>query len=523
MNYKTLFILGSQSKKDLKNETTCKILRDNDSFVLNGFYKIMEKYDFNPTYYGCFNYQCNIRHKDSLQKLVLENKNIRKFFLIGNKEQKQNFFDENVKTSENFQNIVFKEMDIYNFNMLSTNFEKFYNIGTSEVNAVQVGIMLGYTRIVLLGCSIDIDIDIDIHNYITTSWHNLYKYCPHHIDIINCSFDSNITFFDKNHISRINTSYNKEIEKCFHFLKRKNIKTFYFNYNDIYDVLQIWETEVNKYFKMRIKNQNIQVNDFFTTIKNNLVSIDTENYLNNEMTNYHTDKIMSIILIIKNKPFRTRIYLEYLNKIKNFNKYAQLIIVEDKSDNNIDIEQLTIELNLQIDIKHYLINSNTRWNRSLLINYGLQQNPYKLSLISDVDFIFDPNYFDYFIENFNHFDFDKYHLAFPCVETNTVHKTNNGTVLRNEHTCYGHYYIFNTQKLINIGGYDHNIVGHGFEERELLLRLLYNNINILFFNTNSCKHLFGLHLSHSDTLRGGKRSGISRSEIILNLIKNPHF
>ena len=64
-NEKILFIMGNgpSLKEIMNNPCYLKILKNNHTFGLNSAYRMYKKYNFYPTYFGCFYYVVNESHK----------------------------------------------------------------------------------------------------------------------------------------------------------------------------------------------------------------------------------------------------------------------------------------------------------------------------------------------------------------------------------------------------------------------------------------------------------------------------
>ncbi len=234
-NDKVLFVMGNgpSLKEIMDNEYYLKIIKDNDSFGLNAAYRAYDKYNFNPTYFGCFDHVVNKSHKDNFEKLV-ENSKIKEFYFIGDVEKKQNLYSNVIYNNPKFIKFNYINMAPTQFNKLSLDFSKFYNAGASGANALQVGILKKYKKIILFGCDcnyveildeskkvgrrLQIDKEIksnpnywfdnyqqigDVYNvpnvdiYQMTSWKNISKYCPNNVSIVNCSNVSKIPYFAK--------------------------------------------------------------------------------------------------------------------------------------------------------------------------------------------------------------------------------------------------------------------------------------------------------------------------------------
>lgn len=237
---KTLFIMGNgPSLGEIMNDPKkLQVLRDNHTFGLNAAYRAYEKYNFHPTYFGCFDYVVNESHQEAFENLVLEDNAIQKFFFIGNGEKKQEMYKNEVYNHPKFKQFNFIHVHVNDYKQISTSFDEYYNPGSSGANAVQIGIMLGYKNIVLLGCDCDYVEEVDgvkqydkkktnrimmtkdlEHNpnywfneyqqkgdkfnlpntdkFQMGSWENIHKYCLEDVTIYNGSSVSKIPFFTK--------------------------------------------------------------------------------------------------------------------------------------------------------------------------------------------------------------------------------------------------------------------------------------------------------------------------------------
>lgn len=281
MNDKILFVMGNGPSlaKIMNNEKYLNILRNNHTFGLNAAYRAYEKYNFYPTYFGCFDYVVNESHKKSFENLVLENNPIKEFYFIGNREKKQNLYNEKVRNNSRFQKLNFIPSDPWKCEGLSNSYDNFINFGCSGANATQIGLMKGYSKIILLGCdcnyvnkieqekNLDVGKQIEIVKEIKTNlnywfdnyqlvgdklhtpdadiwhipaWENVKKYCPQNTKIINCSEISKINFFDKlAFLKGLNNLYHNNIINEYTFI----IKTFN-RYNDLVRILN----SIKKYY-----------------------------------------------------------------------------------------------------------------------------------------------------------------------------------------------------------------------------------------------------------------------------------
>jgi len=220
-----LIILGNGPS--LKN-INFNLLKEYDTFGLNAAYRAYYNINFWPTYFGCFDKLVCSSHTDSFNKL-LENSLIKKFFFIN----QQDFNSNNKLVKLNFKRKPFNKIK-----HIASSFENFIDIGSSGANAAQVGIMLGYKKIILLGCDCnyieklkeaksydlqkrwrlvmestpktnpnywfnDYQRKGDKYNLPNTnkfqipSWTKLAEICPIDVDIVNCSPISKIDVFRK--------------------------------------------------------------------------------------------------------------------------------------------------------------------------------------------------------------------------------------------------------------------------------------------------------------------------------------
>ena len=233
----TLFILGNGPSlaNVMNNDKYLKYIKQHDTFCLNNFYKMMAKFNFTPTYYGCFDYVVNESNKENFSKLVLEKNGIKEFYFIGNKKNGQSIYSKEVVNNDRFINFNFINKGLDGFKEISKSFDQFVNTGSSGSNALQIGIMKGYKKIVLLGCDCNyiekvdgatvnssgnlVIEDIvkdnpnywfpeyhsngDTYNFPQTQkfqiggWRNIYNHCPKDVEILNCSEISKIPFFKK--------------------------------------------------------------------------------------------------------------------------------------------------------------------------------------------------------------------------------------------------------------------------------------------------------------------------------------
>lgn len=238
-----LFVLGNGPSlaKIMNNDKYLNYVKQHDTFCLNNFYKMMDKYKFTPTYYGCFDYVVNQNKKEDYSKLVLEETGIKEFYFIGSSQDRQSLYPKEVIDNDRFIKFNFVDKGLEGFSEISRGFDHFVNAGASGANALQIGIMKGYKKIILLGCDCNYVEKVDgsstnakgnlvingtvdknpnywfpeyhsngdTYNFPQTQiyqiggWKNIHKTCPSDVEILNCSEISQIPFFQKVNIDAI--------------------------------------------------------------------------------------------------------------------------------------------------------------------------------------------------------------------------------------------------------------------------------------------------------------------------------
>jgi hypothetical protein len=203
-------------------------IRKYDSFGLNAAYRVYKKLNFYPTYFGSYDCNINNKHKENFERLIKEDNSIKRFFLIGNYDLKQKLYSNEIIANERFQKINFSNTCI---NKLSDSFNEFNDFGSSGANAVQTAILMGYKKIILLGCDdkyfltsgmtikgpryeIKEQVENNPNSWFdeyqmkgdnnwtpkqasSSSWKIVYDNTPDDVEIINCSEGSKIPYFKK--------------------------------------------------------------------------------------------------------------------------------------------------------------------------------------------------------------------------------------------------------------------------------------------------------------------------------------
>lgn len=417
-----LFIIGNgPSLADImNNKKYISYVKQYDTFCLNNFYKMMNKYDFIPTYYGCFDHIVNNSNKDVFEKLVLEQNGIKEFYFIGDSKIGQSMFSKEVINNDTFINFNFINKGLNGFKEISKNFNQFVNAGASGANALQIGIMKGYKKIILLGCDCNYvekvdgstinsqgklvinDIPTknpnywfpeyhsngDTYNFPQTQkyqiggWKNIYENCPEDVEILNCSEISKIPFFKKIKFSTIckkiliftdsrgehKSSFNNQLiftEKIkLELLNSYNIKT------DLMLCPFKWTSTID--FIQCIENQIINIDDYdYIILYTGVVEYSPRNLSNlNECYNNIKNEDITFsklinqeLKIINNKlSFMKKIFLkDEINE--HYNKHS-LVKYKDEYTNNmisINMHKNTIIPYLENKLKNKLIFINSNY------------------------------------------------------------------------------------------------------------------------------------------------------------------
>ena len=130
-------------------------LQGRHTMGLNAAYRAYEKIGFWPKYFGCFDALVCGYHSEKFKSLIRDS-SIEKFFFINYDESKKQIFPEyDIQQSPKFENINFVERTVEEKgrdDILSVSFDPFIDMLTSGSNSIQTALLLGYRKIILLGC-----------------------------------------------------------------------------------------------------------------------------------------------------------------------------------------------------------------------------------------------------------------------------------------------------------------------------------------------------------------------------------
>lgn len=134
----TLVVMGNgPSLADIDFELLSRF----DCFGLNAAYRAYGKMKWWPKYHGCFDYVVTESHRDNFKKVIEEKNGISKCFYL-----------EKISQNKKLQHIKLLPFRTSNkWNNKVEDFDSFNDGGNSGVNACQVGVCLGYKKIILVG------------------------------------------------------------------------------------------------------------------------------------------------------------------------------------------------------------------------------------------------------------------------------------------------------------------------------------------------------------------------------------
>jgi len=117
------------------------LVADFDTIGMNGAYRYYYKNNWWPKYFSCFDYAVTDNHREAWKKMIEDPEvPIERFFLLRNISQSSKL------------TVLPLNGGIGKF---STNFKTFGYGGNTGANSCQVGICLGYTKILLIGIDCD--------------------------------------------------------------------------------------------------------------------------------------------------------------------------------------------------------------------------------------------------------------------------------------------------------------------------------------------------------------------------------
>tara|TARA_R110000772_G_scaffold20466_1_gene56635 strand:+ start:1076 stop:2026 length:951 start_codon:yes stop_codon:yes gene_type:complete len=213
------------------------------------------------------------------------------------------------------------------------------------------------------------------------------------------------------------------------------------------------------------------------------------------------EKLFTFIMALKNRSRRA------INSIKSIvnshsSKYIDFIIVEDQS---VDMLEIPDEYKNYID--YNIVNNGEEWSKSPLLNFGIKKAKTLLCVIWDSDFFFPENFIDRLLNFIKDKNIYNQFFYIPSFETHdgfiNIYEYKAGD-------CYGGIWIYPTNILIDVNGFNEKMTDHSPEDTEMEQKIYkYLFINKRFSTYTSDKKLMVFHQSHNNKLRTKK----TRSEL----------
>jgi hypothetical protein len=151
-NSDTFILLGNGPSL---GDVDLKSLEPYATFGLNAAYRAYIKLNFWPKYFGCFDSRVCAHHSEQFENLIHKSPIERFFFINYNENKKSIFTDHRILSHPKFQKINFKErtpQEKERDDILACSFDPFIDMLTSGTNAIQCALLMGYRKIILLGC-----------------------------------------------------------------------------------------------------------------------------------------------------------------------------------------------------------------------------------------------------------------------------------------------------------------------------------------------------------------------------------
>ena len=175
-------------------------------------------------------------------------------------------------------------------------------------------------------------------------------------------------------------------------------------------------------------------------------------------------------------------------------KDFDFIIVEDIYESD-DILEIPSEYSSFIT--HLKVDTKLKWNKSVLMNIGIKNSLTECFVMWDADFIFTENFRKKFTEVIKKVLVRELVISIPSFET---HESYNIGVLYKEKESYGGLWVIPKRAAIEAEWFNENINGWGFEETDLIKRIvpmfIKNKLMLSYYYD-----IIVFHHSHSDEMR----------------------
>lgn len=261
------------------------------------------------------------------------------------------------------------------------------------------------------------------------------------------------------------------------------------------------------------ENGNYNEEKIETIRKNEMIESDASLRASRTVEGSNIDingKYITLIIPIKNRVERMKIQMRNLVSVMDMER-IEIIIVEDEykpldetkyDEHNIKIEEMNDLSDDMRNVRYYRVRSGAEWSRARLLNYGIAKTRTVLFMACDVDFIFSENFCERMEKYCRMVNFYKYSLGVTVYETHDSYWDDEHTnILRYAYEPYGACYIYLTEGVKYVGGFDTEIVNHGCEDIEMRNRLYANGCETIYSQV-IYPELYVLHYSHDNGTRG---------------------
>ncbi len=204
-------------------------------------------------------------------------------------------------------------------------------------------------------------------------------------------------------------------------------------------------------------------------------------------------KLLTFLIAIKKRNSRANIAIENIKKSSGkYFKNVEIILIEDYSDEPF-VNRTDCNI-VHLISGHYL--PSGVWNKSILLNKGMECATAKYVVMSDCDFLYS-NIEDVIESVYANYNADNLMFHIPLHETHATDFVQGKKVVqRPKYYPYSYVWIFNRDRVLEINGFNEGFTGWGYEETDLIRRVLSQSSSLVLLDDSRA-----YHLSHSDSTR----------------------
>jgi GT2 family glycosyltransferase len=226
------------------------------------------------------------------------------------------------------------------------------------------------------------------------------------------------------------------------------------------------------------------------------------------------NKLLTFCMCLKNRKDHAMKSIRSLVTPENI-RYFNFIICEDLSEDLLDLS----DFEYAEHITHYVINTGDTWNRSKTLNYGFKRakTPYISSW--DADFQFGKDFAKSITADIKKTNFNNNFIRAKCIESDDSIRC--GKLIK-KGAIYGGMYIYKTEVLQSLRGYDETFQLWGWEEVDFNFRM--EKIHRIKPADAATKVI---HVSHDDDIRGSleniksnRHKALNRNDADLKVVNN---